>query len=188
MSTGYQITDQEALYYLTLQIVNWVDIFTRKAYKDIIIENLKYCQKNKGLEIYAYVIMSNHIHLLARASQGNLSDILRDFKSYTSKVILKKIQEVNESRKVWMLNQFAFAAKKHSRNTNYQLWTHENHAELIYSNKFIEQKLDYIHNNPVKNGIVTKPEDYLYSSARNYAGESSVIDIELLTITVETIK
>ncbi|MCD4679860.1 MAG: transposase [Bacteroidales bacterium] len=188
MSTAYKIIEQDKLHFLTLRVINWIDIFTNKTYKDIIIDNLKYCQKEKGLEIYAYVIMSNHIHLLARASGENLSDVLRDFKSYSSKVILKTVQETTESRKKWILNQFAFAAKKHSRNTNYQLWTHENHAELIYSNKFIEQKLNYIHNNPVKKGIVEMPEDYLYSSARNYAGKDSHIDIELLTIPVKTVR
>ncbi len=87
MSTGYQIKDQESAYYLTLQIVHWVDIFSRKIYRDIVIDSLKYCKKEKGLEIYAYVIMSNHIHLLARGGKGNLSGILRDFKRHTSKRI-----------------------------------------------------------------------------------------------------
>jgi len=82
MTQGYTIKDQEAAHYLTLQIVQWADLFTRKIYRDIIIDSLKYCQKNKGLEIYAYVIMSNHIHLLAKDENGNLSAILRDFKKY----------------------------------------------------------------------------------------------------------
>jgi len=187
MSSSYKIIEQDKPYFLTLQVINWIDVFTRRSYKDIIIKNLKYCQKKKGLEIFAYVIMSNHIHLLVKARYGNLSEVLRDFKSYTSKAILEKIDSTNESRKNWMLNQFSLAAKIHSRNKFYQLWTHENHAELIYSNKFIDQKLTYIHNNPVKSGIVVKAEDYLYSSARNYAGESTVIDVELLTLQIKTI-
>ncbi len=106
--------------------------------------------------------MSNHIHLLVRSGQGNLSGTLRDFKSHTSKEILKAIIEKNESRRDWLLMVFKYAANKHKRNSTYQVWTHENHAEEIYSNKFIEQKLDYIHNNPVRAGIVTNSEDYLY--------------------------
>ncbi|MCD4834571.1 MAG: transposase [Bacteroidales bacterium] len=177
MSQGYQIKDQTAAHYVTLQIVQWVDIFTRKLYRDIVIDSLKYCQKEKGLEVYAFVIMSNHIHLLVRSGQENLSGTLRDFKSYTSKEILKVIIEKNESRIDWLLMVFKYAANKHKRNSTYQVWTHENHAEEIYSNKFIEQKLDYIHNNPVRAGIVTNPEDYLYSSARNYASLESVLDV-----------
>ncbi|MEN8122608.1 MAG: hypothetical protein ABFS35_19860 [Bacteroidota bacterium] len=61
MSTGYKISEKEGAYFLTFQIVGWVDIFTRKTYRDIAIESLIYCQKNKGLEVFAYVIMSNHI-------------------------------------------------------------------------------------------------------------------------------
>ena len=188
MSKAYKIIEQDKLHFLTLRVINWIDIFTNKLYKDIIIDNLTYCRNKKGLEIYGYVIMSNHIHLLAKASNGNLSDVLRDFKSYSCKVIIKNISETNESRKKWLLNHFEFAARYRSTNLNYQLWTHENHAEIIYSNKFIAQKLDYIHNNPVKQGIVVYPEDYLYSSARNYSGLPSVIDIDLLTIPVKTIR
>lgn len=138
MSQGYQIKDQSAAHYLTLQIVQWVDIFTRKVYCDIVIKSLKYCQNEKSLEIYAYVIMSNHIHLLVRSGNENLSGTLRDFKSYTSKEILKAIIEKNESRRDWLLMIFKYAASKHKRNNTYQLWTHENHAEEVYSNKFID--------------------------------------------------
>ena len=139
MPTGYQIKEQDKLHFVTLQVVEWVDIFTRQTYRDIIIENLGYCQKNKGLEIYAWVIMSNHIHLLVKSEKEELSNILRDFKSYTSKKILEEIDTCNESRKEWMLKIFRDAAFKHKRNSEYQFWTHDNHAEYIFSNKFIEQ-------------------------------------------------
>lgn len=90
MSQGYQIKDQSAVHSVTLQVVQWLDIFTRKVYRDIIIESLKYCQREKVLEIYSYVIMSNHIHLLVRSGNANLSGTLRDFKSHISKEILKQ--------------------------------------------------------------------------------------------------
>lgn|SRR6056297_926845 len=99
MPTGYQIKDQEAAYYLTFQVVFWIDIFTRKVYRDIIIDSLKYCQKEKGFEIYAYVIMSNHVHILARSSKGELSATIRDFKKFTSKKIIDAINNENESRR-----------------------------------------------------------------------------------------
>jgi len=169
--------EQDSLHYITFQIVRWVDIFTRKVYRDIVIDSLRYCQVNKGLEIYAFVIMSNHIHLLIRSDIGKLSDTIREFKSFTAKQILLAIDSESESRREWMLNLFEFAAKQHKRNEKYQIWTHENHAELIYSDKFIFQKIDYIHENPVRAGIVEKAEDYLYSSAGSFAGRPCLLEI-----------
>lgn len=186
MSQGYQIINQGAAHFLTLQVVQWTDIFTRKKYRDIIIESFKYCQKEKGLEIYAYVIMSNHIHLLARASNENLSDVLRDLKRHTSKKIVEAINEGNESRRDWLLMIFRYAARAHSRNNEFQFWTHENHAIEVYSNNFIEQKVKYIHDNPVRAGIVENPEDYLYSSARNYADLESLITVIKVSIRWKT--
>jgi REP element-mobilizing transposase RayT len=80
MTTGYQIKEQDKLHFVTLQVVEWVDIFSRERYRKIIIENLNYCIKNKGLEIYAWVIMSNHIHMLVKSTTDNLSGTIRDFK------------------------------------------------------------------------------------------------------------
>ncbi|GHT00586.1 transposase [Bacteroidia bacterium] len=176
MSTGYQISEQDELHYVTFQIVRWIDIFTRQVYRDIVIDSLKFCQQHKGLEIYAFVIMSNHIHLLIRSQEARLSDTIREFKSFTAKKILEAINTESESRKEWMLNLFEFSAKQHKRNEKYQIWTHENHAEIIYSNKFIDQKINYIEN-PVRAGIVERAEDYLYSSAKNQAGLPGVLEI-----------
>ena len=188
MSHGCQIRNQSALHYLTIQVVQWADIFTRQIYRDIVIDSLKYCLQNKGLEIYAYVIMSNHVHLLAKSQNDNLSDIIRDFKRHTSKKIIEIIEKENESRREWLLMIFRYAAKGHKRNNEYQVWTHENHAEEIYSNEFIEQKIDYIHNNPVRSRIVTKPEDYLYSSARNYAEMENILEIAIATRRWKTVR
>jgi len=193
MTTGYQIKEQDGLYYLTLQIVDWVDIFTRPVYRDIVIDSIQYCIKQKGLQVFAYVIMSNHLHLIAHSSSsssssGELSNTMRDFKKYTSKKIIETIEMIPESRRDWILNQFRFNASKHKRNSNYQVWTHENHAILLYSNNFIAEKIEYIHSNPVRAKIVQNPEDYLYSSARNYASLSAVLDIEVLVLPVITVK
>ena len=185
VSTGYKLSEKEGLYYLTFQIVGWIDIFTRKIYRNIVIDSLKYCQEHKGLNLFAFVIMTNHIHLLAQSAHGDLSGFIRDFKSYTSKKFLEVINSDVESRKDWMKIVFAYHGKLKIKQEN-QIWTHENHGELIYSGKFIEQKLSYIHENPVRSGIVTKAEDYLYSSARNYADMESVIDIIKLSIRWKT--
>jgi REP element-mobilizing transposase RayT len=188
MSTGYRIGEQDELHYVTFQIVQWIDIFTRQTHRDIAIDSLRFCRQHKGLEIYAFVIMSNHIHLLILSEHAKLSDTIREFKSFTAKKILEAIENEAESRREWMLNLFEFSAKQHKRNEKYQIWTHENHAEIIYSNKFIDQKVNYIHENPVRAGIVAKAEDYLYSSARAYAGLQSILDISQALLPVERIK
>ncbi len=177
MPTGYQIANQSAPYYLTIQIVYWVDLFSRKSYRNIVIESLRYCQKEKGLEIFGWVIMSNHIHLVARSATGDLSGTLRDFKKYTSKKIIEEIEKSAESRKEWMLRLFAHAAKRQNKKGDYQVWTHENHAVELLSNKFIQQKVEYLHNNPVRAGIVDSPEKYLYSSAVSYADMDGLLEI-----------
>jgi REP element-mobilizing transposase RayT len=185
MSTGYQISEQDELHYVTFQIVRWIDIFTRKIYRDIMIDSLRFCQKNKGLEIYAFVVMSNHIHFLLRSNAGKLSNTIKDIKSFTAKKILEAVNLETESHREWMLNLFKFSAKQHKRNEKYQIWTHENHAETVYGNQFMDSKIRYIHENPVRAGIVEKEEDYLYSSARNYAGLDGVLEVLIMPPPIE---
>ena len=166
------------LYFLTLTVVDWVDIFTRPYYKHIIINSLKYCQQQKGLEIYAWVLMSNHLHLIAAAKENNLSDILRDFKKFTSKAIVKAIQEGNESRQNWILNRFEFAGSNDKKIKNFKFWQDGNEAKEIHSSEFFDQKLEYIHNNPVVAEIVSEPWHYTCSSALDYIGETGLLEIK----------
>jgi REP element-mobilizing transposase RayT len=166
MSTGYQVYNQDGTYFLTCTVVDWVDIFSRKRYRDIVLDSLLFCVREKGLLLYGYVIMTNHIHLLVRSSSGRLSDTVRDFKKFTSYQILKCVQEEPESCREWLLHRFAWNAAQHKRNEAYQVWTHDNHAIEINSDKFFRQKLDYIHQNPVRAGWVEREEDYIYSSAK----------------------
>jgi REP element-mobilizing transposase RayT len=181
MSTKYKATTTEEAYFVTMTTVGWVDVFTRLNQKKNIIEALDYCQKNKGLEIYGYCLMSSHLHMLCKASNGAiLSDIMRDFKKFTSKKIIQSIHEEPESRREWMINHFAKACEHLKKNQQYKVWQDGYHAELAESNWFIKQKIDYIHNNPVKERIVAAPEDYYFSSARNYAGLSNDLDVEVV--------
>jgi putative transposase len=179
---GYIIHDQQAMYYLTFTIVGWIDVFTRQSYRDIMIESFKHCQREKGLHLHAYVIMSNHVHLIVSVDEGfTVSDFIRDCKKFTSKKILHEIENSGiESRKDWMLHQFKYYASLHTRNEKYQLWEQDNHPIELSSPAFIQQKIDYIHDNPVAAGLVYKAEDYIYSSASNYAGIDQIIDVDCL--------
>lgn len=180
---AYTIHNQNIPYFLTWTIVDWIDIFTRQRYREIIIESLKYCVARKGLVLHAYVIMSNHMHLIVNASQGfALSDIIRDCKKYTSKTIIASMQEEPESRRAWIIDLLSTHGALNPNNSYYQLWQQDNHAIELTDLRRCYQKLAYIHMNPVKAGIVAEPEHYIYSSARNYAGLSNLIDVTLLEI------
>jgi len=181
MSDKYKIQDNEKAFFITMTMVGWIDVFTRKKQKIQLINSVKYCQQNKGLIVFAYCLMPSHLHMICKADDGyQLSDILRDFKTYTSKKIIEIIYEEPESRRVWLLDYFSNACKHLKRKQNFKVWQDGNQAKEIFSSPFLYEKLEYIHNNPVEDLIVEKPEDYLFSSARNYAGLDSYLDVFLL--------
>ena len=121
MKEGYVIREQEKAHFLTATVVDWIDVFSRKTYRDCIIDCFEYCIKNKGMILYGYVIMSNHVHMIIQSDNGKLSDLVRDFKKFTSKTILDKIQTEPESRREWILERFHKATESHSRNKNSRL-------------------------------------------------------------------
>lgn len=133
MGFAYKFHDPDGVYFVTCATVQWVDVFTRSIYSDIVVESLQYCIDKKGLVLHAWVIMPNHIHLvLSRNGKHSLSDIMRDFKKFTSSKIVSAIDTPIESRKSWMLWLFRSAGQYNSNNTNYQFWQQENHpVELV---------------------------------------------------------
>ncbi|MFZ1704805.1 MAG: transposase [Saprospiraceae bacterium] len=183
MADGHQIRNQDAIHFITLTIVGWIDLFTSAACREIIIKNLRFCQQNKGLVIYCYVIMSNHIHLICHAKEEyRLSDILRDFKSFTAKSMIQTIQQKEDKRLTWLLQSFAFHARFNKRNGDFQVWKQSNHPIELESPFFINQKLNYIHNNPVRARIVDLPNEYVFSSARDYLGIPGILHVEILDV------
>jgi REP element-mobilizing transposase RayT len=177
MSRKYKFHNPDGVYFISFAVVEWLDVFTRNEYKNIIIDSLHYSQKHKGMEIFAWCIMTNHIHLIFRsASNQKPEKILGDFKRFTSKAIVKAIIENSrESRKEFLLKQFLKAGNKSSNVNKYQFWRHDNKPIELWSNKVIDEKINYIHNNPVEEGLVFRAEDYLYSSAADYAGEQGIL-------------
>jgi putative transposase len=176
MANAYRIRDQHQLHFLTFQVINWVDIFTRKRYKDMVVENLNYCVQKKDLNIHGWVIMSNHMHLIL-SHPVNLSGVIRDFKSFTCKQLIRSIKEEPESRRDWMLFQFNIRGKMNRKNEDYQLWTHDNHPIELNTNEMIDQRLNYIHENPVRAGFVDESIHYPYSSAGDYADKKGLVEI-----------
>jgi len=177
----YLIRNQQAIHFLTFTVVGWIDVFTRRIYKDDITDSLNYCVANKGLIIYAWCLMSNHLHLVSAAQDNfKLTDVVRDFKKFTAKKIIDRVKNEPESRSEWMLNQFAYAGRNLKNIKNYKFWKSGNHAIELETNQLKQQKVDYTHNNPVKAGIVDQPEHYLYSSARDYGGMKGLVDVVLI--------
>jgi len=178
MSRNYKFHNPEGVYFVSFAVVDWLDVFTRNEYKDIIIDSLQYCQKEKGMEIFAWCIMTNHIHLVFRSTKDQKPELLLgDFKRFTSKAIVKAIQDnPKESRKEWLLEQFLKAGTKSSNVNKYQFWRHNNKPIELWSNKVIDEKISYIHNNPVEESLMFYPEDYVYSSARDYSGNKGMLE------------
>ena len=185
MSTRYKIRDQHGLNYMTCSIVGWVDLFTRQIYRDIVLDTWRFCQKEKGFQVHAYAFMSNHLHFIASCrAPYRLEDVMRDWKAYSARQILLYIKDSSnpESRREWLLYLFSYFALGRKDKQDYQVWQHDNHPIELFSEEVISQKLDYIHLNPVKAGMVEKPEDWRYSSAPFYAAtqECTIVKYEPL--------
>ena len=178
MSRNYKFHNPEGVYFVSFAVVEWIDVFTRNEYKDILLDSLLYCQQEKGMEIYAWCVMSL---IFSSIKEEKPELILGSFKRFTSKAIVTAIKENSqESRKEWLLKQFEEAGEKSSNVKQYQLWRHDNKPIELWSNKVIDEKLNYIHNNPVEEGLVFIAEQYVYSSAIDYAGEKGLLDIVLI--------
>jgi len=169
MSSKYKSGENEVPHFVTFTIVGWIDVFTRALYKDILVDSLAFCTKNKGLELHAWVIMTNHVHLIISTKQNSISDFVRDIKKYTSKMTIATIQKNNrESRKEWMLSMFDYAGKTNNNNVNFQMWKQYYHPIELNTHRRLDIALNYLHNNPVKAGLVWEPWHYKYSSGIDY--------------------
>jgi len=178
MSRNYKFHNPEGLYFVSFAVVNWLDVFTKNMYKDIVLESLQYSQREKGMEIIAWCIMSNHVHLIFRSVNGiKPEQLLGDIKRFTNRKIVKAIKEnPKESRREFLLEAFSEAAEKSSNVKHYQFWRHDNKPIELWSNRVIFEKISYIHNNPVEAGLVFRPEDYKYSSAVDYSGGIGLLE------------
>jgi len=178
MSRNYKFHNPEGVYFVSFAVIEWLDVFTRTEYKNIIIDSLHYCQKEKGMEIFAWCIMTSHVHLVFRSTNNQKPELLLgDFKRYTSNAIVESIiNNPKESRKEFLLDRFSKAAQMSSNVNRHQFWRHDNKPIELWSNKVIDEKINYIHNNPVEEGLVYKAEEYIYSSAKDYSGEKGLLD------------
>jgi putative transposase len=178
MSRKYKFVDNESLYFVTFTVINWIDLFVRNEYRNVIIDSIEYCQKEKDLEVYGWCIMTSHVHMIIGSKGNKLSNIMRDLKRHTSEILhLTIVQNKKESRREWMLWMMEKAAAKSNSSAMFQLWQPESHPIEIRTAKVAHQKLDYLHYNPIEAGFVSRTTDWKYSSAVDYNGGKGLIEI-----------
>ncbi|HEU5052670.1 MAG TPA: transposase [Hanamia sp.] len=181
MSRKYRFGDPGKLHFISFAVVYWIDLFVRNEYREVLIESWKYCQEQKDLEIYGWCIMTSHVHMIIGSRGRDLDKIVGEMKSFTSRNLRKEISSnPAESRKEWLFWMMERAGKKNSNNNDWQLWQQHNHPIELLNKEMFYQKLKYIHQNPVEAGFVTKQEEYLYSSARNYYNGKGLIELSFI--------
>jgi REP element-mobilizing transposase RayT len=153
-------------HFITSTIVNWMPLFGQTELVQIIIDSLNFLQRQHRLTLYGYVIMENHLHLIAAAA--NLSKEIGNFKSFTARSI---IDLLHKNKAEYILGQLK---------QEYQLWQEGFHPQAIFNEEIFRQKLEYMHNNPVRRGYVDDPAHWRYSSYRNYMGLPSLLEVELI--------
>ena len=163
MRSRYRVNEPHSAYFVTCTIVAWLPVFTSAGRCNIVVESLQYCRENKGLEIFSWVVLDSHLHAIIAAPE--LTRVLADFKRHTAQRILEQLQKENCE---WLLNQFRFYRAKHKIESEYQVWQEGSHPQAIADDGMMSQKVDYIHNNPVKRGLVSGQEHWVYSSAHEW--------------------
>ena len=171
--------NESGVYFVSFATVNWIEVFTRQIYFDVLVDSINYCRMHKAMELFAYCFMPNHVHLVFRSVNEKPVELLRDFKKFAAKEVLKLI-EINpqESKRELLLWLFERAGKKRGNISKYQFWQHHNKPIELWSDKVIKQKINYIHNNPVVSGFVSNAIDWKYSSARNFADDHTILTID----------
>lgn len=177
MPSAYKVTEASNTYFITTSTQQWIPILFNDTIFQIITDSLKYCQAKKGLKIHGYVIMPNHFHaIISHAEPDQISGVIRDFKRHTSTEIKNYLSNLGEFSQLFWIRIFHNKEAGHNR-----LWQRGYHPIAITSPRFFEQKLNYIHFNPVKKGFVEQPEYWKYSSARNYLlGDERLITMDRL--------
>jgi REP element-mobilizing transposase RayT len=168
----YRIFDDAYPYFLTCTIVGWQAVFTRPEAVQIVFDSWNFLKKEKGFRRYAYVVLENHLHLIASAPE--LANAIKSFKMYTARQIIDLLESQGATV---LLRQLRALKRRHKTESDYQVWEEGSMPKQIDSDDMMLQKLEYIHNNPVKRGYIDDPVHWRYSSARNYAGLPGLVDV-----------
>lgn len=168
----YAITDPSAPHFLTFTVLNWLPVFTRPGTVQIILDALAWRQQHKGVQLYGYVVLENHLHCILQAA--DLGQQIHDLKAFTAREILAYLKENHATR---LLDLLTFFKKAHKTDARYQFWEEGSHPQLVWNETMLRQKLEYIHRNPVERGYLEEPTHWRYSSASNYEGMEGLIPV-----------
>ena len=184
MSEHYKAKDPDQLYFITSTIVSWIDLFTREEYIKIILDSWQHCITEKGLRVHAFCVMPSHVHaIMSSGEKPELWEITRDWKAWTARHIIQAIKNNGkESRKDWLLRNFDTHVYENGFVKNAQLWRQGYHPICLNTAEKLEQRLNYIHYNPVKAGYVMDSQQWLYSSARYYEGVDCDFPLDLVVV------
>ncbi|MEO6288394.1 MAG: transposase [Ginsengibacter sp.] len=178
MSRKYKFHDNDKLYFISFAVVYWIDFFITEEYNDELIKSWEFSIEKKGLQIYGWCIMTSHVHMIIGTKGNKLDEIVGEMKSYTSARFKKIIKDhPQESRKEWLIWMMERAGKKNGNNVDWQFWQQHNKPLEIKDQEMFDKKLQYIHDNPVIAGFVTKPENWKYSSARDFYGMKGLVEL-----------
>ena len=181
MSRKYKFVDNNELYFISFAVINWIDLFIRKEYSEIVLDSWKYCQREKDLEIYGWCIMTSHVHMIVGSKGRELRKIVGEMKSFTSTKLRAAISKnAFESRKLWILEMLHQAGESNSNNQGWQLWQQHNKPIALLTHDIFYQKLEYIHLNPVVAGFVEREENYAYSSAIDFYDGKGKIELSYI--------
>ena len=163
MRSRYRFHYEDRAYFITSTIIEWLPVFTTASCCDLLIASLEHCRGHKALKIYAWVILDNHFHAIVAGPQ--LSDTIAELKTFTAHAILAQLKVEGRD---WLLNQLSFFRARYKTSSAHQVWQEGVHPQSIPSDAIMLQKLQYLHNNPVKRGLVSSPEHWRYSSAHEW--------------------
>jgi putative transposase len=170
--TRYRIFEQGYPHFLTCTVVAWLPVFAQPAFAAVILDSWRFLQRERGLRLFGYVILENHLHWIAAAD--GLSDLIRRFKSFTARRILDEMEACGYAT---LMQELRYFKLHHRTDQTHQLWQEGSHPQEIQSDEMMLQKLEYMHHNPLRRGYVDDPAHWRYSSARNYAGQKGLIDV-----------
>jgi REP element-mobilizing transposase RayT len=184
MPNSYRIfKENNYAYFVTWTIVDWLPLFAEPLYRQNALDALNYLRTNKHTQLNAFVVMPSHLHAILWPDDGiNLSDVTRDFKRFTSRKISKEAQQQGSIKYLSVFEKSRLANRAQDV-SQFQVWQEGSHPEAIFTEEFAKQKMDYIHLNPVRAGLVETAEEWPHSSARAYLlGEETYLPTDLLKV------
>ncbi|MBW2053790.1 MAG: transposase [Deltaproteobacteria bacterium] len=171
----YKTIKDTRTYFVTCTITGWQTLLNRPRLAEIILDSLRFTHCERRIVLHAYVLMENHFHLVG--SSDHFSDEVRKLKSYTARMIVDRLKKDDDRA---TLAKLKVNGQRTRPDQEYRVWEEGFHPKAITDEAILRQKIEYIHNNPVRRGYVDIPEHWRYSSARQYVGSDGLVPVEII--------